>query len=79
MSIPDNLAAILARIEAARKAAIAPAPQTRLVAVSKTVDEAGIRDAIASGPAPVRRKPGAGSARQIPAAESANSRIWNCI
>jgi PLP dependent protein len=49
MSIPENLATILARIEAARKAAIAPAPQTRLVAVSKTVDEAGVREAIASG------------------------------
>jgi PLP dependent protein len=49
MSIQENLAAILARIDAARKAAIAPAPQTRLIAVSKTVDEAGIRDAIACG------------------------------
>jgi pyridoxal phosphate enzyme (YggS family) len=49
MSIPENLAAILARIDAARKAAIAPAPQTRLVAVSKTVDETGIREAIAGG------------------------------
>jgi hypothetical protein len=49
MSIPENLAAILARIDAARKAAIAPAPQTRLVAVSKTVDEVGVREAIATG------------------------------
>ena len=49
MSIPENLADILARIDAARKAAIAPAPRTRLVAVSKTVAEAGIREAIASG------------------------------
>ncbi len=49
MSISENLAAILARIEAARKAAVVPAPQTRLVAVSKTVSEAGIREAIASG------------------------------
>ena len=49
MSIPENLAAILARIDAARKAAIAPAPHTRLVAVSKTVDETGIREAIVSG------------------------------
>ena len=49
MSIPDNLAAILARIEAARKAAIKPAPQTRLVAVSKTVDEAGIVEALQAG------------------------------
>jgi pyridoxal phosphate enzyme (YggS family) len=49
MSISENLAAILARIDAARKAAIAPAPQTRLVAVSKTVDEEGVREAIAAG------------------------------
>ena len=49
MSIPENLAAILARIDAARKAAIAPAPQTRLIAVSKTVDETGICEAIACG------------------------------
>ena len=49
MSIPENLADILARINAARKAAIAPAPQTKLVAVSKTVSETGIREAIASG------------------------------
>ncbi len=49
MNIPENLAAILARIDAARKAALAPAPHTRLVAVSKTVDETGIREAIASG------------------------------
>jgi len=49
MSIPDNLAAILARIDAARKAALNPAPLTRLVAVSKTVDEPGIRAALAAG------------------------------
>jgi pyridoxal phosphate enzyme (YggS family) len=49
MSIPDNLAEILARIDAARKAAIAPAPATRLVAVSKTVAEEGVRDALAAG------------------------------
>src|ERR1019366_7447494 len=49
MTIPDNLAAILARIDAARKAAINPAPRTRLVAVSKTVDESGIRAALAAG------------------------------
>ena len=49
MSIPENLAAILARIDAARKAAIAPAPRTRLVAVSKTVSEPGVREAIAAG------------------------------
>lgn len=49
MTIAQNLTDILARIDAARKAAIAPAPATQLVAVSKTVDEAGIRDAIAAG------------------------------
>jgi pyridoxal phosphate enzyme (YggS family) len=49
MSIPENLAAILARIAAARKAAIAPAPQTRLIAVTKTVEETGIREAISCG------------------------------
>jgi pyridoxal phosphate enzyme (YggS family) len=49
MSIPKNLADILARIDAARKAAVAPAPQTRLVAVSKTVNEAGVREALACG------------------------------
>lgn len=49
MSIPENLAAILARIDAARKAAVLPAAQTHLVAVSKTVDEAGIRAALAAG------------------------------
>ncbi len=49
MTISQNLAGTLARIEAARKAAIAPAPATRLVAVSKTVPEDGIREAIAAG------------------------------
>jgi pyridoxal phosphate enzyme (YggS family) len=49
MVISQNLADILARIEAARKAAIAPAPQTRLVAVSKTVPETGIREALEAG------------------------------
>lgn len=49
MSIPDNLAAILARIEAARKAAIAPSAQTRLVAVSKTVAQEGVREALSAG------------------------------
>jgi pyridoxal phosphate enzyme (YggS family) len=49
MTISQNLADILARIAAARKAAIAPAPATRLVAVSKTVPESGIREAIAAG------------------------------
>src|SRR4051812_43383424 len=49
MTIAENLADILARIETARKAAVKPAAATRLVAVSKTVPEAGIRDAIAAG------------------------------
>jgi len=49
MSIAENLADILARIASARKAAIRPAPATRLVAVSKTVAEAGIREALAAG------------------------------
>jgi len=49
MSISENLAAILARIALARKAAIRPAPATHLVAVSKTVSEAGIRAALAAG------------------------------
>ncbi|HVV27030.1 MAG TPA: YggS family pyridoxal phosphate-dependent enzyme [Rhizomicrobium sp.] len=49
MTIPENLTDILARIAAARKAAIAPAPETKLVAVSKTVPEAGIRAALAAG------------------------------
>jgi pyridoxal phosphate enzyme (YggS family) len=49
MTISQNLADILARIDAARKAAIKPAPQTRLVAVSKTVPAEGIREALAAG------------------------------
>jgi pyridoxal phosphate enzyme (YggS family) len=49
MTISQNLADILARIDAARKAAIAPAPATHLVAVSKTVPQEGIREAIAAG------------------------------
>jgi len=49
MSIAENLADILARIEAARKAAIKPAPATRLVAVSKTVPEDGVREALTAG------------------------------
>lgn len=49
MSIPENLAAILARINAARKAAIRPAAATRLVAISKTVGEDGIRAALGAG------------------------------
>jgi len=49
MSIAENLQAIVARIDAARKAAIKPAASTKLVAVSKTVPEAGIRQALAAG------------------------------
>jgi pyridoxal phosphate enzyme (YggS family) len=49
MTIAENLKDILARIEAARKAAIKPAAQTQLVAVSKTVPESGIREALAAG------------------------------
>jgi pyridoxal phosphate enzyme (YggS family) len=54
MAIPENLiaanlAGIVARIAAARKAAFRPAPATHLVAVSKMVDEAGVRAALASG------------------------------
>ena len=49
MSIAENLQAIVARIDAARKAAIKPAPATALVAVSKTVGESGVREAIAAG------------------------------
>ncbi|HKY17754.1 MAG TPA: YggS family pyridoxal phosphate-dependent enzyme [Rhizomicrobium sp.] len=49
MTISQNLADILARIAAARKAAIKPAAATHLVAVSKTVPEAGIRAALACG------------------------------
>ena len=49
MNIPENLAGILARIDAARKAAIAPAPRTQLVAVAKTADQDGIGEALAAG------------------------------
>ena len=53
MSSPDsaarNLADILARIEAARKAALAPAPSTTLVAVSKTFGPGEIAPVIAAG------------------------------
>src|ERR1700759_1136442 len=49
MSIAENLGDILARIEAARKAAIKPAAATQLVAVSKTVPEAGVREALGAG------------------------------
>jgi pyridoxal phosphate enzyme (YggS family) len=49
MTIPENLAAILARIEGARKAAVKPARETRLVAVSKTVPADGIAETLAAG------------------------------
>ena len=49
MTIAENLADILARIAAARKAAIKPAASTKLVAVSKTVPEPGIREALDAG------------------------------
>jgi len=51
MNVPvaDNLAAILARIEAARKKALAPAPQTTLIAVTKTHDADRIRPALEAG------------------------------
>src|SRR4051812_33812231 len=49
MSIAENLADILARIQAARKAAIKPAASTQLVAVSKTVPQDGIREALTAG------------------------------
>jgi len=44
-----NLADILARIDASRKAARMPAPATTLVAVSKTFDAEAIRPVIAAG------------------------------
>jgi len=44
-----RLADILARIEAARKVALAPAPSTTLVAVSKTFSAGEIEPVIASG------------------------------
>src|SRR3569623_2146118 len=49
MTIAQNLADILARIATARKAAITPAASTKLVAVSKTMPEAGVREAIDAG------------------------------
>ena len=49
MTVSQNLADILTRIEAARKVAIKPAPQTSLVAVSKTVPAECIREAILAG------------------------------
>jgi pyridoxal phosphate enzyme (YggS family) len=45
----DALASILARIDAARKTALAPAPETRLVAVSKTHPAERIRLVLEAG------------------------------
>src|SRR5581483_1781600 len=45
----EALARILARIEAARKSAVNPAPSTTLVAVTKTHGEAAIRPVLAAG------------------------------
>ena len=47
--VPENLAATLARIEAARKAAVAPAPSTVLVAVTKTHGPERILPALEAG------------------------------
>ena len=49
MTIKENLADILARIETARKAAIKRSSATHLVAVSKTVAEPGVHEALAAG------------------------------
>jgi pyridoxal phosphate enzyme (YggS family) len=49
LSVQESLSSILARIDAARKAAIAPAPSTTLVAVAKTHDSARIRPALSAG------------------------------
>jgi pyridoxal phosphate enzyme (YggS family) len=48
-SVGENLASILARIDAVRKAALAPAPRTQLIAVSKTHDAGRIRPALEAG------------------------------
>jgi len=48
-SVQENLSSILARIDAARKAAIAPAPSTTLVAVTKTHEAERIRAALDAG------------------------------
>ncbi len=49
MNVAENLASILARIEAARKAAVAPAGKTVLVAVTKTHGAEQIRPALEAG------------------------------
>ena len=48
-SVRENLSSILARIDAARKAAIQPASATELVAVTKTHDAERIRPALDAG------------------------------
>ncbi len=48
-AIAENLRTILARIDAARKAAVAPAPATHLIAVSKTHTADTIRAALEAG------------------------------
>ena len=48
-TIAENLRRILARIEAARKGAVKPAPFTRLVAISKLHGEDAIRPALEAG------------------------------
>ena len=48
-NVTTNLAAIVARIDAARKAAVAPAPETNLVAVTKTHGAERIEPALAAG------------------------------
>jgi PLP dependent protein len=48
-SVPANLAAILARIEAARKAAIAPARETKLIAITKGHEPERILSALQAG------------------------------
>lgn len=45
----ENLAAILARIDAARKKAVNPAPSTTLIAVTKTHDAEAIRPVLEAG------------------------------
>ena len=48
-SITDNLISILTRIDAARKDAVAPAPATNLIAVSKTHPAESVRAALQAG------------------------------
>jgi pyridoxal phosphate enzyme (YggS family) len=48
-AVTANLHHILARIEAARKAALHPAPSTQLIAVTKTHDDTTIRPVLQAG------------------------------